>query len=307
MADETVEFNVAPRGAEDGAPGAVASFPFDRATVDRFREAFPRARWREDLGGWFVPGKTAERRLRIWSAQEWRGALAHADQRGRDAYEFEPITSPFLEVGDDFVVRTPYSRTVVAALREVPWAHWDPVLKAWRVPFRSYEDLRRHWSLIEDAARLAEPEARRQRKKERAASPDAEEKRSSTAERRRQRYPVPADTAPPLDKVLMTHIGGVMFTMVTGELVEPDVSTRFYPGVLVEAATLVWAAWRRPSHSELIQAWPARSPPSATDLARGWWQPTIEELRPERRKAASEERGRATRKFNASASDGTGC
>jgi hypothetical protein len=38
------------------------------------------------------------------------------------------------------------------------------------------------------------------------------------------------------------------------------------------------------------------------ELTRGWWQPTIEELRPERRKAASLERGRATRKSQAAES-----
>jgi hypothetical protein len=48
--------------------------------------------------------------------------LAYADERGRDAFTFEPITSPYLEVGDDFVIRTPYSRTVITELREVPWA-----------------------------------------------------------------------------------------------------------------------------------------------------------------------------------------
>ena len=32
--------------------GATAAFPFDRATVERFRKAFPRARWRDDLQAW---------------------------------------------------------------------------------------------------------------------------------------------------------------------------------------------------------------------------------------------------------------
>ncbi|MDB5376953.1 MAG: hypothetical protein JWR00_1399, partial [Rubritepida sp.] len=109
MADERVEFSVLQRDAADGPPGATAAFPYDRATVERFREAFPRARWREELGAWFVPGTRAERRLTAWSGREWPGVLAYADQRGRDAFTFEPITSPYLEVGDDFVIRTPYS------------------------------------------------------------------------------------------------------------------------------------------------------------------------------------------------------
>jgi hypothetical protein len=89
--------------------------------------------------------------------------MAYADQRGRDAFAFKPITSPYLEVADGFVVRMPYSRTVIAELRELPWARWDPTLKAWRLPFRSFEELRRRWPAIEGAARLAEPDERRKR------------------------------------------------------------------------------------------------------------------------------------------------
>ncbi|MFC7555474.1 hypothetical protein ACFQU7_29480 [Pseudoroseomonas wenyumeiae] len=87
-----------------------------------------------------------------------------------------------------------------------------------------------------------------------------------------------------------------MFEAVTGELVEPLIAARFYPNVSAGVATLVWATWRRPGHAELVQAWPARTPPGPADLARGWWQPTIEVLRQERRKAASLERARDTRR-----------
>jgi hypothetical protein len=141
VADEAVEFSATQRDAGDGAPGATAAFPYDRMTVERFREAFPKARWRDDLGAWFVPGTRAERRLNAWMSREWSGVLAHADQRGRDAFAFEPITSRYLEVADGFVVRTPYSRTVIAELRAVPWARWDPASKAWRVPFLSFGEL----------------------------------------------------------------------------------------------------------------------------------------------------------------------
>ena len=34
-----------------------------------------------------------------------------------------------------------------------------------------------------------------------------------------------------LDRVLMTHAGCVVFEAVTGELIEPVVAARFYPGV----------------------------------------------------------------------------
>ncbi len=98
MNDEAVEFSATQRDAGDGAPGATAAFPYDRMTVERIREAFPRARWRDDLGAWFVPGTRAERRLNAWMGREWPGVLAHADQRGRDAFAFEPIASPYLVV-----------------------------------------------------------------------------------------------------------------------------------------------------------------------------------------------------------------
>ena len=42
--------------ADEERPGALARFPYDRALVQRFREAFPRARWREAEAGWRVPG-----------------------------------------------------------------------------------------------------------------------------------------------------------------------------------------------------------------------------------------------------------
>jgi hypothetical protein len=299
VADETVEFSAAQRDAGDGVPGATAAFSYDRMTVERFREAFPRARWRDDLGGWFVPGTRAERRLKAWMSREWSGVLAYADQRGRDAFAFEPITSPYLEVADGFVIQTPYSRAVIAELRAVPWARWAPALKAWRVPFRSFEELRRRWPAIEGAARLAEPEERHKRAESRKASPEDGDRRAEAAERRRRRYPVPEDAPPPLGRVLMTHAGCVVFEAVTGELVEPVIAARFYPGVTAGPAALIWAAWRRPGHAELIGAWPARTPPGQTDLARGWWQPTIELLREERRGAASLERARATRRSKA--------
>jgi hypothetical protein len=100
---------------------------------------------------------------------------------GHDAFTFEPITSPYLVVADDLVVRTPYSRTVIVELRAVPWARWDPASKAWRVPFRSFEELRRHWPTIEAAARQAEPEERRKREEIRKASPEHEDRRAEAA------------------------------------------------------------------------------------------------------------------------------
>lgn len=295
MTGETGQFSATQRDADEGRPGATAAFPYDRMTVERFRAAFPRARWRDDLGSWFVPGKSAERRLNSWSGREWSGVLAHADERGRDAFSFEPLASPYLEASDDLVVRTSYSRDVVAELRQVPWARWDPVAKAWRVPFRSFEELRLRWPAIEEAARRAEPEERRKRAKIRRAAPEHADRLAEVAERRRNRYPVRVDALPPLGHVLMTHAGCVVLEAVTGEVVENPVAARFYPRVVDVGGTLVWATRRRPTHEELVRAWPARIASSQAEFARGWWQPTIETLRRERRNASSLERARATR------------
>lgn len=297
--DGTAEFSTTQRDAGAGAPGAMATFPYDRMTVERFQAAFPRARWREDLGAWFVPGLRAERRLQAWSSREWSGVLAYADERGRDAFAFEPITSPYLEIADGLVVRTPYSRAVVDELRLVPWARWDRASKAWLVPFRSYEELRRRWATIETAAHRAKPEERKKREASRRASPEHKERLANAAERRRNRYPVPESALPLLDRVLMTHVGCVVFTALTGEVVEPEIVARFYPELMAEQTTLVWADRRKPTHDELIRAWPARDKPASADFARGWWQPTIEDLREERRRAASLERAQATRQAKA--------
>ncbi len=296
MVDEPEEFSAAQRDGEDGPPGATASFPYDRMTVERFRAAFPRARWRDDLGAWFVPGTTAARRLDLWRAHEWSSVLLHADARGRDDYAFDRFESPYLVADADLVVRTPFSRAVVAELRQVPWARWDPTSRAWRVPFRSVAELRRRWPAIEAAARDAEPEARRQRKQERMASPEGQDDAALAAERRRHRYPVPADAVPPFGPVLMTHAGPVVFEEVAGEVVDAATRDRFYPGVVAVGAALIWATWRRPTHDELVRAWPARSPATAGERERGWWTPGLDTLREERRRAASLERARTTRR-----------
>ena len=295
VADVTSGFSAAQQEPGDGMPGATAAFPYDRLTVERFRSAFPRARWRDDLQAWFVPGTKAEQRLNRWLGRELPSVLAYADQRGRDAFAFEPITSRYLEAADDLLVRTPYSQAAIDELRAVSWARWDPALKAWRVPFRSLEELRRSWPAIEEAARRAEPEERQKRREARRASPAHPGAAAEASERRRHRYPVPEDALPPLDRVLMTHAGPVVFEAVTGELADAATAARFYPGVTAGGDALIWADWRRPTHAELVQSWPARVPPGSAEQARGWWQPTIEVLREERRRAASLERARATR------------
>ena len=56
----------------------------------------------------------------------------------------------------------------------------------------------------------------------------------------------------------MTHLGTVVFTEVTGELVDDVVAERFYPNVSSDGVELVWATWRRPTYDELVKTWPAR-------------------------------------------------
>jgi hypothetical protein len=296
MMPDKPDFSIAAQEPVGGKTGAAAVFPYDRTTVERFRSAFPGARWRDDLRAWFVPGTTAERRLNRWLGREMSGVLAYADDRGRDAFAFQPIESRYLEVAEDLRIRTPYSRAVVEELRVVPWAWWDSELKAWRVPFRSWEDLRRRWPTIEAAAQRNEPAERRKRLQARKGTAEQQAVAARAAETRRRRYPVPDESLPPLERVVMTHQGAVIFTDVTGEIVEDDIGKRFYPDVSAAGMTLVWATWRKPSHDELVKAWPARWPADTRDLARGWWQPTIEELRVERRQAASIERALQTRR-----------
>jgi hypothetical protein len=94
----------------------------------------------------------------------------------------------------------------------------------------------------------------------------------------------------------MTHLGAVIFTDVTGEVVQDGLAQRFYPDVSTVGTTLVWATWRKPSHNELVKTWPNRQAADMRDRQRGWWQPTLEELRVERRRAASSERAAEKRR-----------
>lgn len=268
----------------EAAPGETVSFPFDRMTVEQFRTRFPRARWSDTRKAWFVPGKTAARRVGRWLAELEAEADAFADAKGRDAFEFDPIESSYLELGKaGFRIKTPYSRTVVDELREIPYARWDGDLKIWHVPYRSYEDLRSHWPVIEEAARRNEPEERRRRAVERKGSVEEAKSKLRSAERKRRRYPLAGGDLPPLERVVGIPYGLVVFTEITGELVEPEAMAEFYPGVTEDH---VWGLWRKPTLGELVRTWPAKAP-----HAKGaeWWQPTIEELRPDRRAARRDE------------------
>ncbi|MDU0341819.1 hypothetical protein [Bosea rubneri] len=281
------------RTADDEA-GAIVAFPYDATLVERFRARFPAARWSDETGAWFVPGTTAERRVAVWLQRELTEPLAFADERGRDAFAFDPIKSDYLEANGDLLVRTPFSRTVIDHLRGVPWAAWDREGKVWRIPFRSLEALRSCWLSVEIAARRAEPSERRRRREELKQSPEFAQVRRREAERRRKRLPVPASQLPPPGRPVMTARGIVVVTGSDGEVV--DIGDAVEAGAQAEMGEVkVWVFWRSPTLEELIRTWPARREPGATERARGWWQPTLEDLRAARRKAKSLERASATR------------
>lgn len=200
---------------------------------------------------------------------------------------FSPIESRYRAPEQELLVRTPYSKTVVEELRAVPWAWWDGDERVWRVPFWSFEELRKRCPTIEAAAVRNEPEERRRQRDEIKASPDYAKAKAVSAEKRRHRYPVHGDMPPPLDRPLLSHEGVLAFTDVTGEVVEAEIARDYSPWTAKVAGDLVWALWRCPTHGELVRTWPAGQAANALELARGWWLPTLEELRDARRKARS--------------------
>ena len=291
----TDQIDIKSHTSEGGESGALAAFPFDRGTVEQFRKAFPRARWSDEFKAWFVPGPTAETRTRRWLELQLSKTFIYADEKGRDAFTFDPIESPYLEAtSEDLRVKTPYSRTILAQLREVPWAWWDDGERIWRIPFRSWEELRRRWPVIEEAAHRNEPGKRQERRSTNAIT-SYRHGVAEARERRRHRYPVPLNDQAPVNKVIMTTYGSIIVTEITGELVEAEIADGLYASIRVPGEQLIWATWRRPSHAELVKAWPAQRPPTKAERNRGWWTGTLQELRDERRKSRSIERAQATR------------
>lgn len=265
------------------------AFPFDRMTVQRFRQEFPRARWSDTRKAWIVPGKTARRRIDRWMARESARADPHAEAKGRDAYAFEPILSRYLSVDKDgFRIKTPYSRKLVEEIRQVPFSRWEGDAKVWRVPFASYDDLLEHWQAIEAEAQRSEPEERRKRAEARKGTEEERLAQRRSIERKRRRIPLPADDLPPTERPVATlAFGIVVVSEITGELVEPEEIAGLYPDI---AGEQVWGMWRTPSLEELVQTWPARLEPADGQRRRGWWLPTLDELREARRSARSRER-----------------
>ena len=278
---------------EEDEPGqATVSFAFDRMTVARFREVFPNARWSDALHAWSVPGRTARRRIDRWLASENARRSPYEDERGRDAYQFEPILSPYLQVYDrGFRIRTPFSRTVVDELRQIPFARWNGDDKVWEIPFASYDDLQTRWKDIEAAAKRAEPEERRKRAEDRRGTEDEAKAKRRTTERKKRRLPVSSDDLPPIGRPVATAVYGiVVITEITGEIVDPQEVAEHHPDASDEH---VWSEWRAATLEELVHTWPSREAPGEYEKIRGWWKPTLDELREARRTAKSRERRKA--------------
>lgn len=273
----------------EDAPNETVAFAFDRMTVARFRETFPNARWSDAVQAWTVPGKTARRRIDRWLASEQSRRSPFEEERGRDAYQFEPILSPYLQVYDlGFRIRTPFSQTVVDALRQIPFARWNGDDKVWEIPFASYDDLQHRWEDIEAAAKRAEPEERRKRAEARKGTDEEAKARRRTQERKKRRVPVSIDDLPPIGRPLATSAFGiVVINEVTGEIVDPEEVAEHHPDASEEH---VWAEWRTATLEELVHTWPSREPPGEYEKVRGWWQPTLDELRVSRRMARTRER-----------------
>ncbi len=287
-------FQVTPTDGEK--PGAFAVFPYDRDLVRRFREAFPRARWRGAEECWFVPGTTASRRLDTWMSQELETLDRHADAKGRDAFIFDPLESRYLTVEDDLRVRTPYSRTVVEAMRAIPWARWDSEQRVWRVPFRSYEELRLRWPEIEEGARRNEP-AEKQRRRAEQKSRRSGKADLVQAERRRRRYPVPGDDLPPLESpISIFQWGVVVFEEIEGERIRQEDIRELYPHLHGDLDHYVWVKWRMPDLREVYRTKPSRAEEAlGLRSERGWWLPSRDELQERARKLREMERAQHSR------------
>ncbi len=174
---------------------------------------------------------------------------------------------------------------MVDTLRTIPFAAWAPEIRAWRVPWRSYEALKAAWGAIEEAAAANEPEARRARR-EATRDPAAE------AERRRRRHPVPRGDPPPLGAAVeAAGAGVVVFEALDDAPLAETEALAHYPAVTAPGP-LVWAWWRMPTFGELAETVPA----AAADAPdRGWWPATRAGLEERRRRLRENTRARETR------------
>ncbi|MES0217245.1 hypothetical protein NKL07_17970 [Mesorhizobium sp. C280B] len=291
-----MESDARPAPQKREAPGAEARFSFDRMAVGRFQQAFPRARWSDERRSWFVHGNTAARRIDRWLAKDVALRAPHDDSKGRDAFAFDPISSQYLEIADDLRIRTPYSRTVLEELRAVPWASWDDELRPGEFRsahmkssgadghtskrLRSLPNRRKgncdvrppgtpnpvgpHKSGLLNAGAIAT------RCQFKIYLPwAAQSQRNSTGLSSSMKFPVN----------WLSYLG----------------AAAFYPHVMPANGDFVWGRWRSATMAELVSTWPARLPAEPTERFRGWWRPTLAELRVARRNARNVERRRRSR------------
>lgn len=196
------------------------------------------------MKAWFVPGRTAERRIGVGLAEMEAEADTFADEKERDAFAFDPIGSRYLEAAPSaFQIRTPYSRAVVNEIREIPFARWDADRRLWTVPYRSYDKLRRRWQAIEATAERNEPEVRKARREAMKGTEEEEASKARLSERRRKRYPVPAHDVPPL-RACDRHACWCRYLHQhrwrTGR--SATVGTFYFPAG--PSQEYVWASWR---------------------------------------------------------------
>lgn len=64
--------------------------------------------------------------------------------------------------------------------------------------------------------------------------------------------------------------GQVVFTVVSGELVEPFEFSAVYTHVSA-ARDYIWASWHSATLAELIETCPDGRAAGSSDLSRGWW------------------------------------
>jgi hypothetical protein len=155
-------------------------------------------------------------------------AEAFADQKGWDAFAFDPIESRYLEAGHNFIqIRTPYSRTVLNEIREIPFARWEAERRLWIVPYRSFDELRRRWPAIGGAAERNEPEMRKARREALKGTEEEEASKARTRERRRKHI-LSRQITGPHSSVPLVHTPGWYFLLArTGNWRTQRPSVRF--------------------------------------------------------------------------------
>ena len=93
---------------------------------------------------------------------------------------------------------------------------------------------------------------------------------------------LPSEYLPLLERPLIMEGYGILaFTEVSGK-----------PHAALGMFNYVWDRWRAPTLAELVAPWAARHEPKLMQRSRGWWQPTLSELRLARQRARSVERRR---------------